>query len=420
MGLFESFGAGLSAIQEQDKERNAVTQQLLTQLIAQNPALAETPEIQAALKEAFPGEQYAGIAETYGAVNQARLGEESRVAGVVKGVSDQGLLDQILNTGAGAGIPIGADNLAGARGELSAGVAGKTATSRSQELLDAIEEHKRKLELAQIKAMGQGSTGRYVAGAIGDLGVGIMGLLKDSEKITEKPSPGVGAENAAQLDQDLVLSQLQPRYLALAQITHLHDSLMQSNASPGVPSLWREFNGNPEQFSRDYAVDWENAKGVVAVNEARNEGQLMATIGGNAETQAIMDGMRTEAQRYLQSKAEERLVSIPNEAAFTVAGRVAEAGGAPNPFPPADTGGDTLYPGQGDTVYTQPEITFQDLPPAVQEMYLEGEGISGLNAIYSTILQVHGLDYETAIIDMRDMREQFAIAGYLEPVYGGQ
>jgi hypothetical protein len=53
-------------------------------------------------------------------------------------------------------------------------------------------------------------------------------------------------------------------------------------------------------------------------------------------------------------------------------------------------------------------------------MYLEGEDISGLNAIYSTILQVHGLDYETAIIDMRDMREQFLNAGYLEPVYGGQ
>lgn len=419
MGFFESFGAGLGAVQEQDRQRNAITQQLLTQLISQNPALAETPEIQQALAEAFPNEQYAGITDAFGAVNQARLGEEERQAGVARGLVEQNIIDQAGVGAAQAGIDWGDPaSVQAALLELSSGVRGKAADARTLELSDEELEHKRALELAGIRAAGAGSGGRAIAGALGPLGAGILGALKQASGVTEVPTPEPGAEAAAQADIDLVQGQLEPRKMGLAQVTHLHESL--AERSSGITSLWREFNSDPEGFARDYGQDWANAKAYVAANEARDPGGLMATIGSNAETRALYENMENQARVYLQGKADERRVSVVKESAFDVVNRSAEAAGQPAPFPPGDESGDVLYPGQGDQVYTQPELTFDMLAPPMQEMYMRGESVNGLNAMYSEIIKIHGFDMEKALVDMRDLEREFIRAGYLEPMYGGQ
>jgi len=417
MGLFESFGAGLSAIQEQDEQRNAITRQLLTQLVSQNPALAETPEIQAALSDAFPDEQFGGVAGAFGMVNEARLGEEERVAGVARGVKEQALIDEIFGTGAGAGYDVDTTGgLAGAGADLSAGVRGTAAAARANELSDGLTDHERALELARIRSQGQLGSGNAIAGAIGGVGQGLLAALKTADTPTEQPGLAPGAEAAARADLDLVQSQLEPRYLGLAQMIHLNRSLGES--SPGVSSLWREFNSNIEQFERDYGTDWENAKGYVGANEARDPGLLMSTLGSHPEANTIKGRMDDQARVYLQDKANERIVSQPNESAFDVVNRAAVAAGQPAPFPPGDTGQDVLYPGQGEIIYTQPEVTFEDLPPLYQQMFMQGEDVSGLNSRYATILQAHGFDYEAAKQDMLDLTQGFIDQGYLQPMYG--
>ena len=419
MGFFESFGAGLSAVQEQEKERNALTQQLLTQLVAQNPALAETPEIQAAMSKVFPEHQYADIAGAYGAANQARLGEEARLLDQQRGLQDEQIIDEMGVKAALAGIDW-TDPASVQEGllQMSAGVNQKAADARQLELSDEELEHQRAMELAGIRAAGSGAGGRAIAGAIGQLPAGLAALLKAANPVTEVPVPEPGAEDAAQRDLDLIQNQLVPRFMRIAQVTHLHNAL--GAKSSGVSQLWREISSDPEGFARDYGQDWQNAVAYVSANEARDPGMLEATIGSNPEALAIKDNLVDSTRTYFQAKADERRVSVPKESAFDVANRIAAAGGAPAPFPPGDESGDVLYPGQGEQVYTQPELTFEMLPPMAQEMYMRGEDINGLNAMYSQIIQVHGLDMEAALKDMRDLENEFIRAGYLEPRYGDQ
>jgi hypothetical protein len=422
-GFMDSFGAALSGLQAEEQQRNQITQQLLIQLVSQNPALAETPEIQQALQEAYPGEQYAGVADSLGALNQVRLNEEARLKEQADLARENEQIEALSGQLAMMGdtdVPAGAGSDELLRRIAAFTQAGKevdAGAATAQDLLD----HQQRLEEIELQNQGRGGIDSATAAilAMGQTSQGLLEALVDAQKVTDTPQLGAGAEEAAQALQDEVGLRVAQNDQRLSAVVRLHQG-MDVEKRPSVAYLWNALNADPNAFEEVWGDRWINARNSTTFNSGREGEVTQGLIANNPEAAEVRRGYVDEAMQYYEEQSQNLRRPEPNQAAFNVVDQVRAAGGQPSVFGglPVDMDGN-MIPDEQPPVITEPSIQFEDMPPEAQTMMLEAEETPPLMQGYMTILSLAPPgDDRWAVEQMRLLRQEFARRGVIIPAYG--
>lgn len=399
MGFLDSFGAALSGLQAEEQQRNQQTQQLLLQLVSQNPALAETPEIADALSQAFPGSQYPDIGGLIGASREAALGEETRLREQAKGDMIQQLALKLAPEGFGVDPDAPVDEVTAGLLEqfgIKQGLArtqqvGDKQTEFLYDLLRDAQNNQSDERQAGLRASGMTS-------GLKSIGTAIAGL----NPLFDRPEPTPTGRETSEQYANMLISQHENDLKGIAMFSALSEA-----TGVDMTTLRGMYQQTPDQFQKKFGEDWVRAQSVITTQSTGDSaGWETRYILGNPEAKAIADGLEAEVIQQLESLRNEARSPELNRGKTDLMQQMYGI-----QIPP---GAGTTMP-NGDQSMVHPDLVYGVTSPQVDQLLTQAQGNPVLQDAYSMAMamaaqqQMDPADLAEQMVLIRDQLEQLRI-----------
>ena len=372
MGFMDSFGAALSGLQAEEQQRNAQTQQLLLQLVSQNPALAETPEIADALASAFPSSQYPDIPGVIGASREAQLGEEARLREQQLGDVMQQLALSLAPQGFGVDPE---SDPAEAAADILEQWGIKQSTTRSQAVGDKNTDFLHQYMLhAMDNASDEAQAGMRASGLSGigkTIGQAIAGL----NPLFDRPEPTPTGREASEDYTNVLIKQHDNDLKQVAMFSALAEATGQK-----MSDLMGMYSTTPDQFTKQFGDDWVRAQSKITTESAGGAtGWETRYILGNPEAKAVADAMEADVIQQLENLRNEARIPELNRGKADL---VQQTYGIPMP-----PNGGVVMP-NGDESLVHPELIYGVVSPEVDQLLTQAQGNPVLQDAYTLAMQM--------------------------------